>query len=792
MRTCGIGLICLYLAATIAAEFPDCLNGELKDSVVCDTSLDPSTRAEGLVRLMTVNEKMENVQNAAPGVSRLGIPPYEWWNEALHGVSECPGVDYAEWGEFSYGTSFPQPILLGASFDDKLIFDIATVTSTEARAYSNAGRAGLDFWTPNINPFKDPRWGRGQETPGEDVLHLQRYVYNIISGYQGDNGNKYKKIVATCKHFVAYDLEDWGGNDRFGFEATISTQDLSEYYLPPFRSCARDARAGAVMCSYNSVNGVPVCANEYLMQTILRDHWKWSDEQQWVVSDCDAVGNIFDSHGYAKTAEEGAAYALNAGCDLDCGNADETHNNTYAAGLPIAFERGLFAEEVLDHALIRLYSSLVRTGYFDPASEQPYRSISWSDVGTIDAEKLARRAAVEGIVLLKNEEMKALPLTPKSQTVAVIGPLANATHQMKGNYEGPSKFVHSPLWAAQQLPWNVVYAKGTTLDAEIDDETDKALTVAKSSDIIIYVGGIDNSIEREGHDRNSIAWPENQKDLIEKLGKVGKTLIVVQMGGGQLDDSDLLSNPSVKALLWAGYPGQDGGSAIFDVITGREAPAGRLPITQYPVNYVDEVPMTDMSLRPSKSNPGRTYRWYDNAVLEFGYGLHYTNFSLSWVINGSHKVYDTKSVISTAKYKDFIDTALFDSFKILVENTGSIKSDYVALLFLSSDDAGPKPYPRKTLVSYMRLHDILPGEVRVATLDVPLSAVARTNKKGDLILFPGRYHLHTDYNGGGIGTLDFKIKGEEVVLDHFPQPPNDATWLGNFREASQDYLKLDL
>ena len=208
---------------------------------------------------------------------------------ALHGVASSPGVNFSSSGNYSYATSFPQPITMGAAFDDALIEAVATVVSTEGRAFNNANRSGLDFWTPNINPYKDPRWGRGQETPGEDPFHLKSYVNSLIHGLQGGQDPVIKKVIATCKHFAAYDLESWEGNYRYQFNAIVPTQDLVEYYLQPFQQCARDSNVGAAMCSYNAVNGVPSCANDYLLQTVLREHWGWTNDNQWITSDCDAV-----------------------------------------------------------------------------------------------------------------------------------------------------------------------------------------------------------------------------------------------------------------------------------------------------------------------------------------------------------------------------------------------------------------------------------------------------------------------------------------------------------------------
>lgn len=273
--------------------------------------------------------------------------------EIQHGVASSPGVTFAASGNFSSATSFPQPITIGSAFNDPLVKAVAEVISTEARAFSNVGRAGLNYFTPNINPFRDPRWGRGQETPGEDSYHISQYVFNLIDGIQGGiDPQPYFKTVADCKHFVAYDLEDWEGIDRFTFDAQVSNQDLSEYYLPSFQSCVRDAKAGSVMCSYNSVNGIPACANSYFLQTILRDHWGFTDDR-WVTADCDAVDNIFSTHNYTSTYAEAVAEALKAGTDIDCGT-------TYAVHLPDALNQSLIDRTDLERALVRQYTSLVR------------------------------------------------------------------------------------------------------------------------------------------------------------------------------------------------------------------------------------------------------------------------------------------------------------------------------------------------------------------------------------------------------------------------------------------------
>jgi len=473
-----------------------------------------------------------------------------------HGVAGSPGVTFASSGNFSSATSFPQPIVLGATFDMELIKASAVVTSTEARAFSNAGRAGLDFFTPNINPFKDPRWGRGQETPGEDPFLTSQYVINLIDGLQGGiDPRPYYKIAADCKHFAAYDLENWEGIDRSDFDAKVSLQDLSEYYLPSFQSCVRDAKVASVMCSFNSVNGIPSCANSYLLQDVLRDFWGFN-EDRWVTADCDAVGNIFNTHNFTKSLAEAAADALKAGTDLDCGT-------TYSMYLPEALEKSLITRADLEKALTRQYASLMRcvailefaihytntphdrAGYFDSPELQPYRQLDWSDVNKPDAEALAYRAAAEGLVLIKNTDL--LPLSP-TKRLAVIGPYANATSAMQGNYFGAAPFIVTPLQGAVTAGFRVQYAHGTDVGGTSDAGFKEAINIGKSADVIIFAGGIDHTIEDEAKDRLIITWTGNQLELIKQLAALGKPMIIVQFGGGQVDDSELLANDAVSVI----------------------------------------------------------------------------------------------------------------------------------------------------------------------------------------------------------------------------------------------------
>ncbi|RDX51851.1 glycoside hydrolase family 3 protein [Lentinus brumalis] len=744
-----------------AYGFPDCVNGPLANNTVCDTTKDPITRARALVEIWTDEELTNNTVNASPGVPRLGLPAYNWWSEGLHGVAQSPGVTFAPSGEFSYASSFPQPILMGAAFDDPLIQAIATIVSTEGRAFNNAGRAGLDYWTPNINPFKDPRWGRGQETPGEDPFHLQQYVYHLIVGLQGGVDPKpYFKVIADCKHFAAYDMDNWEGIVRYGFDARVTQQDLSDYYLPPFQTCVRDAKVASVMCSYNAVNGIPSCANSFLLQDILRDTWGFTDDR-WVTSDCDAVQNIYTPHNYTEDPAQAAADALLAGTDIDCG----TFSATY---LPDALARGLINSTDLKRAAARQYASLVRLGYFDPPESQPYRQLGWSDVNTPDAQQLAHTAAVEGMVLLKNDGV--LPLSKRIRKLALIGPWANATRLLQGNYFGVAPFLVSPLLGAQQAGFEVEYVFGTNVTTRNDTSGfPAAVAAAKRADAVIFAGGLDETVEREEVDRLNVTWPGNQLDLVAELERVGKPLVVAQFGGGQLDDTALKSSRAVNAIIWGGYPGQSGGTALFDILTGKTAPAGRLPITQYPAAYADQVPMTDMTLRPSATNPGRTYKWYSGTpVFEFGFGLHYTTFSFAWAgaPRGLTTSYSIAQLVSKGRQSAaFLDLAPLDTFSVRVTNTGKVTSDYVALLFVSGS-FGPAPHPKKQLVSYTRVHGLGPKRSSVAELPVTLGAIARADETGAKWVYPGTYTVALDTSGELKHT--FTLTGQATKIADWP------------------------
>jgi len=377
------------------------------------------------------------------------------------------------------------------------------------------------------------------------------------------------------------------------------------------------------------------------------------------------------------------------------------------------------------------------------------------------------------MVLLKNDGF--LPLDTNGLKIALIGAWANATTQMQGNYFGVAPYLHSPLFAAEQLD-NVTINYASGYGGTTDPTTQflmAALNAAADSDVILYVDGIDVSVEAEGMDRLSISWFEAQVDLISRLSSFGKPLVIAQMGD-QVDNSAYLADPNVNAIIWGGYPGQDGGTALMNIITGKTNPAGRLPVTQYPSDYVNQVPMTDMSLRPNSTpgfiNPGRTYRWYNDSVVEFGFGLHYTNFSiftptLSSSTNSTSS-FNIADIISACNTSVPLDLCPFSNLQVPVTNTGTTTSDFVVLGFISGQ-FGPAPFPRKSLVAYERLFAIGGGEKATASLGLTMGSLARVNEVGNSVVFPGTYQILLDVPTQA--TLNFTLVGDEVTIDVFPQ-----------------------
>ncbi|KAJ4835985.1 hypothetical protein Tsubulata_022939, partial [Turnera subulata] len=559
----------------------------------CDKSLPYDVRASDLVKQMTLSEKVLQLGNTNRGVPRLGLPKYEWWSEALHGVSNVgPGTFFDDLVPSS--TSFPTVITSAASFNESLWKTIGQAVSTEARAMYNLGRAGLTYWSPNINVVRDPRWGRAIETPGEDPFVVGKYAANYVRGLQDVEGTEnFKdlnsrplKVSSCCKHYAAYDVDNWKGIVRESYDARVAEQDMVETFLRPFEMCIKEGDVSSIMCSYNRVNGIPTCADPKLLNQTIRRDW--------------------DLHGYV----EGSV------------------------------QQGKVREAEIDKSLKNLYIVLLRLGFFDGIPQ--YTSLGKKDICSDEHVELAREAAREGTVLLKNVD-QTLPLDAnKIKTLAVIGPHANATAAMIGNYAGvPCKIV-TPLDALSAYG-EVDYQVGCAeMRCRSDSLIFPAMQAAEKADATIIVAGIDLSIEAESRDREDLLLPGFQTQLIKQVADAAKgPVILVLFSAGGLDIGFAKNNKKIGGILWVGYPGEKGGLAIADVIFGKYNPGGRLPLTWHEASYADMLPMTSMPLRPvdSLGYPGRTYKFFNGStVYPFAYGLSYTqfNYTLKSAVRSTH------------------------------------------------------------------------------------------------------------------------------------------------------------
>ncbi|XP_008440505.2 probable beta-D-xylosidase 6 [Cucumis melo] len=601
----------------------------------CNKSLSFTARAQSLVSLLTLDEKIQQLSNNASSIPRLGIPSYQWWSEGLHGIAtNGPGVSFN--GPITSATIFPQVIVTAASFNRTLWFLIGSAIAVEARAMFNVGQCGLTIWAPNINIFRDPRWGRGQETPGEDPMVASAYSIQFVRGLQSgnwmkeheirngvleeDNGMGSLMVSACCKHFTAYDLEKWNNFSRYTFDSVVTEQDLGDTYQPPFRSCIQQGKASCLMCSYNAVNGVPACANPDLLKKA-RNDWGLKG---YITSDCDAVATVYEYQKYTDTPEDAVADVLKAGLDINCGTFMLRSTKS-------AIDQGKVKEEELDSALINLFSVQARLGFFDGnPREGMFGELGAQNVCTAQHKTLALEAARQGIVLLKNEN-RFLPLDKNAiSSLTVIGSLANDSSKLLGGYAGVPCSPMSLVEGFQEYAETIFFASGCLdVPCASDSGFDKAILIAKKADFVIVVAGLDASQETEDLDRVSLLLPGRQMDLVSSVASVSKKpIILVLIGGGPLDISFAKKDSRVASILWIGNPGEAGGKALAEVIFGDYNPGGRLPVTWYPQSFTN-VPMNDMHMRPNPSRgyPGRTYRFYTgDRVYGFGEGLSYTSF----------------------------------------------------------------------------------------------------------------------------------------------------------------------
>ncbi|TYI92861.1 hypothetical protein E1A91_D02G100100v1 [Gossypium mustelinum] len=666
----------------------------------CETTLPITQRVRDLVSRLTLGEKISQLVNSAPAIPRLGIPDYQWWSEALHGLAVSRGMRFN--GTIRSATSFPQVILTAASFDVHLWYRIAQASlavGIEGRAIYNVGQAmGLTFWAPNINIFRDPRWGRGQETPGEDRLVTGKYAVSYVRGIQGDSfeGGKLGENLqasACWKHFTAYDLDNWKGVTRYVFNANVSLQDLADTYQPPFQSCIEEGKASGVMCAYNRVNGVPNCADYNLLSKTARGQWGFNG---YITADCDAVATIYEQQGYVKVPEDAAADVRKAGMDVDCGSYLLKYTK-------LAVEKRKLSLSEIDRALYNLFSIRMRLGLFNGNPvKQPFGNSGLDQICSQEHQNLALEAARNGIVLLKNA--KKLPPLSKTKTtsLAVMGPNADSEQTLLGNYAGP------PC---------------------------KTITPLKGCKVMLKIPGFTKVVVHEKLDRVDLVLPPKQQNLISAIARAAKNPII--------------------CILWAGYPGEAGGRALAEIIFGDHNPGGRLPVTWYPQSYTN-IPMTDMRMRPEPSSgyPGRTYRFYQGLkVFEFGYGLSYSNYTYEFLPVKRNKVYlhiqVSSHVVGNSNPPGFIPvskigTEVCDKIKhqvtVRVENNGEMAGKHSLLLFVRPANMS-NMRPVKQLVAFQSVN-LKAGERAEIELQLrPCEHLSLANEDGTMVIEKGSYFL---------------------------------------------------
>lgn len=668
-------------------------------------------RAKELVGRMTIEERASQLRYDAPAIERLGIPAYNWWGEALHGVARA-GV----------ATSFPQAIGMAATFDAELIHKAGDVAATEGRAKYNALSAendrdiykGLTFWSPNVNIFRDPRWGRGQETYGEDPYLTSRLGVAYVEGLQGDKD--VMKSAACAKHFAVHSGPE---AVRHEFNAVATKKDMAETYLPAFKACVQEAGVEAVMGAYNRTNGEPCCGSKTLIEETLRKEWGFEGH---FVSDCWAIKDFHENHMVTHTMEESAAMALKAGCDMNCGV-------TYLHLLQ-AYQEGLVTEEEITEAAVRTFTARFLLGLFDKSE---YDDIPYEKVECDSHLEVAQQLTRESVVLLKNDGV--LPLQASAgQTIGVIGPNANSREALVGNYHGTSSRYITVLEGIQDKVGHdgrVLYSEGSHLFknrvenlALENDRIAEAVIVAKHSDVVVLCVGLNETLEGEqgdtgnsyaAGDKPDLALPQCQIDLMEAVFAVGKPVVVCLMTGSAMDLNSAQEKASAVLQLW--YPGARGGKAVADILFGDCSPSGKLPVTFY--HSLDGMPaFEDYSMK------GRTYRYMEGeALYPFGYGLTYGDVRVeSAEISARDEVSGDMTVL------------------VSVTNAGSVATGDVLQIYVK-DPESPFAVPNHSLCAFARIF-LGAGERREVEIKVPGRSFLVVNDEGEFVKGSGRCLLY--------------------------------------------------
>ncbi|MBN2509521.1 MAG: glycoside hydrolase family 3 C-terminal domain-containing protein [Spirochaetales bacterium] len=661
-------------------------------------------RIRDLIQCMTVEEKASQLLHESPAIERLGIPAYNWWNEALHGVARA-GV----------ATVFPQVIGLAASFDEELIGRVAAAISDEGRAkynesvrHGNRGKYhGLTYWTPNVNIFRDPRWGRGQETFGEDPYLTALLGTAFVRGLQGDSPDRLK-TAACAKHFAVHSGPE---KLRHEFDAIVSRKDLWETYLPAFKALV-DAGVEAVMGAYNRTLGEPCCGSSLLMEDILRSRWGFKGHY---VSDCWAIRDFHEHHRITSSPAESVALALSRGCDLNCGS-------TYTFLLE-ALHLGLITEPQIDTALERLLNTRMKLGMFDPPGQGPYDHLDASVIRCPAHLDLAKEAALKSVVLLRNKG-KLLPLNGDRKTILLIGPGAANIHTLLGNYHGLSPRLVTVLEGLTEKVKDkpgisLNYTQGCMMYAQ-NLNTGWTLGMAETADVVIAVFGLDNAMEGEEGDaiaseakgdRASIELPPWQLAYLKALKERGTPTVLILTGGSPVAFPEDIAD----TVLFAWYPGEQGGSAIADLVFGDAVPSGKLPVT-FPAATGQLPPYDDYAMK------GRTYRYMtDEPLYPFGFGLSYTTFRLHSPLQSSQ----------------YLDRKTGITIGCTVENTGGYESGQTLQIYVGKENPGPdEPVHSLRAVRNMIL---APGESSVIRVTLNPGDFMSVNNQGQMVLAAGRY-----------------------------------------------------
>lgn len=697
-----------------------------------DSSKSFDERIELLISSMDVKEKVTQLLNNSPEIKRLNISAYNWWNEALHGVARS-----------GKATVFPQTIGMASSFDKDMMFRVGTAISDEARAINNHlvsrnGKyiqyMGLSFWSPNVNIFRDPRWGRGQETYGEDPLLSGTLGAEFIKGMQGTHP-KYLKTAACAKHYAVH-----SGPEalRHEFNAVVDDKDLYETYLPAFKLCV-DAGVEAVMCAYNRTNDKACCGSDELLMEILRGDWKFNGH---IVSDCGALKNFHNLHGVTKTKEESAALALLNGVDINCGN-------TYTALLG-ALEQGLIKEEDIDKRLRKVLSTRFRLGFFDDRENNPYAKIPTSVINNQTHRNLAKEAGHKSIVLLQNKN-NVLPLKKDLPFVYIGGPLAADVRSLIGNYHGLSPDMTTlveGIIRKTSPSTRLQYRSGTSLAMANKNPIDWYSGQAKSADATIV--GVGFSVLLEGEEGEAIAsddmgdnitmqLPDNQMHYLRKVGETDKPLIVVVFAGCPIDLSEI--KEFADAIIYAWYPGEEGGNALADVIFGDVSPSGKLPIT-FPKSVAQLPAYEDYNM------DGRTYKYMKDPLYPFGFGLSYAKFSMGDVMVSKTKLRHSK--------KDEI------SISVDITNESDFNADEVLQLYVSLKNE-TLDVPMSELKDFKRIN--LPAnQSKTVTFNLSTAQLSYIDENGAKIPFKGNVKIAVGNASPGERSLELGANVKEVMV----------------------------